>query len=160
MSHRSEKAHRSRRGYLYQVPKPSPGAKLSAFPTTVHRCEADWGRSGKDDPGDDPGRSPLSPHRTGFQKVNQVLADGLLRQMPDLKTRKLVVFTDSRQDAAKLSAGIELDHYRDLVRQSMVTSFSRLGDDVQGVPQVGRSRAEVQVALVRGADRVPAVQGG
>ena len=51
--------------------------------------------------------------------------------MPDLKTRKLVVFTDSRQDAAKLSAGIELDHYRDLVRQSMVRSFSQLGDDVR-----------------------------
>ena len=122
---------RSRRGYLYKVRKPSPGAKLSAFPTKCARCEADWGRSGKDEPGDDPGRSPLSLHRTGFQKVNQVLADGLLRQMPDPKTRKLVVFTDSRQDAAKLSAGIELDHYRDLVRQSMVRSFSRLGGDVR-----------------------------
>jgi DEAD/DEAH box helicase domain-containing protein len=51
--------------------------------------------------------------------------------MPDTKTRKLVVFTDSRQDAAKLSAGIELDHYRDVVRQSMVRSFSRLGGDVR-----------------------------
>lgn len=122
---------RSRRGYLYQVPNPPPGAKLSAFPTKCARCEADWGRSGQDDPGDDPGRSPLSPHRTGFQKVNQVLADGLLRQMPDPRTRKLVVFTDSRQDAAKLSAGIELDHYRDLVRQSMVRGFSRLGGDVR-----------------------------
>jgi DEAD/DEAH box helicase domain-containing protein len=122
---------RSRRGYLYQVPKASSDAKLSASPTTCARCEADWGRSGQDDPGDDPGRSPLSPHRTGFQKVNQVLADGLLRQMPDLRTRKLVVFTDSRQDAAKLSAGIELDHYRDLVRQTMVASFSRLGGDVR-----------------------------
>jgi DEAD/DEAH box helicase domain-containing protein len=122
---------RTRRGYLYQIPTAPAGAKFSAFPTTCARCEDDWGRSGKDDPGDDPGRSPLSPHRTGFQKVNQVLADGLLRQMPDPKSRKLVIFTDSRQDAAKLSAGIELDHYRDLVRQSMVRGFSRLGDDVR-----------------------------
>ena len=122
---------RRRRGYVYEVRKPSPGVQLSAFPTICARCEADWGRSGKEEPGDDPGRSPLSLHRTGFQKVNQVLADGLLRQMPELRTRKLVVFTDSRQDAAKLSAGIELDHYRDLVRQSMVKSFSRLGGDVR-----------------------------
>jgi len=120
-----------RRGYLYRVPRAPAGANLSAFPTRCARCEADWGRSGKDDPGDDPGRSPLTPHRTGFQKVNQVLADGLLRQMPDPKMRKLVVFTDSRQDAAKLSAGVELDHYRDLVRQSMVGTFSRLGGDVR-----------------------------
>ena len=86
-------------------PEASLGCEaLCPFPTHCARCEADWGRSGKDEPGDDPGRSPLSPHRTGFQKVNQVLADGLLRQMSDPKTRKLVVFTDSRQDAAKLSA--------------------------------------------------------
>ncbi|MHB1559603.1 MAG: DEAD/DEAH box helicase [Isosphaeraceae bacterium] len=122
---------RSRRGYLYQVPKLSDGSALSAFPTRCARCEADWGRSGRDDPGDDPGRSPLSPHRTGFQKVNQVLADGLLRQMHDPASRKLVVFTDSRQDAAKLAAGVELDHYRDLVRQSMVGNFARLGGDVR-----------------------------
>ena len=122
---------KSRRGYVYQIPESHPEKKFSAFPTHCARCEADWGRSGKEEPGDDPGRSPLSPHRTGFQKVNQVLADGLLRQMPDRKTRKLVVFTDSRQDAAKLSAGIELDHYRDLVRQSMVKCFSRLGGDVR-----------------------------
>ena len=50
--------------------------------------------------------------------------------MHDPKFRKLVVFTDSRQDVAKLSAGIELDHYRDVVRQSMVRSFTRLAGDV------------------------------
>ena len=70
-------------------------------------------------------------HRTGFQKVNQVLADGLLRQVPKGKTRKLVVFTDSRQDAAKLAAGIELDHYRDLVRQALIDGFGWVGADVQ-----------------------------
>ena len=122
---------RSRRGYLYEVGRMPTGKVPAAFPTACARCEANWGRSGRDDPGDDPGRSPLSPHRTGFQKVNQVLADGLLRQMPDARSRKLVVFTDSRQDAAKLSAGIELDHYRDLVRRSLVRGFDRLGDDVR-----------------------------
>jgi hypothetical protein len=42
----------------------------------------------------------------------------------------LVAFTDSRQDAAKLATGIELDHYRDLVRQSLVRGFGRLGGDL------------------------------
>ena len=123
---------RSLRGYLYHAGKPAPGPELSAFPTVCARCEANWGRSGKDDPGDDPGMSPLlAPHRTGFQRMNQVLADGLMRQMPDPRTRKLVVFTDSRQDAAKLAAGVELDHYRDLVRQAMVKNFGRLGGDLR-----------------------------
>ena len=34
--------------------------------------------------------------------------------------RKLVIFSDSRQDAAKLAAGIERDHYRDMVRVAMI----------------------------------------
>jgi DEAD/DEAH box helicase domain-containing protein len=89
-----------------------------AFPGKCARCDADW-RYGR--------FAPVGPHTTGVQKVNQVLADGLMRSMPDTEHRKLVVFTDSRQDAAKLAAGIELDHYRDLVRQALMQGFERLG---------------------------------
>lgn len=61
-------------------------------------------------------RSPVGYQVTGFAKINQVLADALLREL-SLENRKLVMFSDSRQDAAKLSAGSELNHYRDLIRQ-------------------------------------------
>jgi DEAD/DEAH box helicase domain-containing protein len=69
--------------------------------------------------------TPLRWHRTGFQKACQVIASALVREMPEPKDggqqpRKLVIFSDSRQDAAKLAAGIERDHYRDLVRVAMV----------------------------------------
>ena len=50
--------------------------------------------------------------RTGFEKLSQVLTDGLMRQLGD--DRKLVLFSDSRQDAAKLAAGMEKRHYQDL----------------------------------------------
>jgi Lhr-like helicase len=40
-----------------------------------------------------------------------------MRQMPGGSGRKLVLFSDSRQDAAKLSTGIKRDHYLDTVRQ-------------------------------------------
>lgn len=36
---------------------------------------------------------------------------------------KVVLFSDSRQSAAKLSAGIELDHYRDAVRWLMLKAL-------------------------------------
>ena len=62
-------------------------------------------------------KSPIETQRTGFTKVNQVLADSLLRQFPSDRERKLVLFSDSRQDAAKLSAGVELSHYLDTIRQ-------------------------------------------
>lgn len=60
-------------------------------------------------------RSSIRRLRTGFEKVSQVLADSLIRQLPD-KKRKLVLFSDSRQDAARLAAGVEQAHYLDTVR--------------------------------------------
>ena len=124
-----------RRGYIYQILGVSAEDSLrhNAFPSVCTRCDANWGRKRQNAGTDDPSRtaSPLSIHRTGFQKVNQVLADGLLRQMPKGTSRKLVVFTDSRQDAAKLAAGIELDHYRDLTRRALIDGFGRVGNDVR-----------------------------
>jgi DEAD/DEAH box helicase domain-containing protein len=71
--------------------------------------------------------TPLQKHGTGVQKVNQVMADALIRKIRENaeseKFAKLVLFSDSRQAAAKLSAGIELDHYRDLLRQIVLLSL-------------------------------------
>lgn len=58
---------------------------------------------------------PMYSHGTGVAKVDQVFADTLMRFL-DTNNRKLVLFSDSRQQAAKLSAEIELDHYRDSFR--------------------------------------------
>jgi hypothetical protein len=69
-------------------------------------------------------RSSLHWQGTGFAKINQVLADGLLRQMPSEEMRKLVLFSDSRQDAAKLAAGLEMNHYLDVIRQLAVEIVS------------------------------------
>ncbi len=108
-------------GWTYEVRDRTEGrASVDALPGKCPRCAEDWTRSN---------RSPLSGHRSGFQKINQLLSDGLLRQLPE-RHRKLVAFTDSRQDAAKLAAGIELDHYRDMVRQCLVRGFGRLGGDL------------------------------
>lgn len=105
--------------YRYEVPRDRQAKEFDALPNRCPRCDDNYRDKG----------SPLSSHRTGFQKVNQLLADALLRELPK-ENRKLVAFTDSRQDAAKLAAGIELDHYRDLVRQFLVRGASRLGGDL------------------------------
>ena len=71
--------------------------------------------------------TPISEHKTGVQKVNQVMAEALIRTLKNApsanKSQKLVLFSDSRQAAAKLSAGIELDHYRDVLRQTVLNSL-------------------------------------
>jgi len=85
--------------------------RVSAYPSICPSCDADWRRSQS---------SPIGNQRTGFQKINQVLADGLMRTMQEKDSRKLVLFSDSRQDAAKLAAGMEVEHYQDVMRQLLV----------------------------------------
>lgn len=70
--------------------------------------------------------TPIQRHITGVQKVNQIMADTLLRVLRkgNPEFAKLVMFSDSRQAAAKLSAGIELDHFRDTVRSLLISSIS------------------------------------
>lgn len=75
-------------------------------------------------------RSPIGYQVTGFAKLNQVLADALLRNLAE-SHRKLVLFSDSRQDAAKLSAGIDLNHYLDLVRQFIAGVSADLDLEIQ-----------------------------
>jgi DEAD/DEAH box helicase domain-containing protein len=114
-------------GYLYYVPAvhgpnpPQPPEGREAYPAICPRCDADWR-------GRDVIRSPIRTQRTGFQKIAQVLADALLRDLsqPPLSTDpKLVVFSDSRQDAAKLSAGMRFSHFRDALRQALVSALSQ-----------------------------------
>ena len=74
--------------------------------------------------------APIRTQRTGFQKVAQVLSDSLLREIapPEVQAgrpvedprRKLVLFSDSRQDAAKLAVGVAKSHWLDAIRQALV----------------------------------------
>ena len=87
----------------------------------------DWEvRFSKDGPlkASDPNRyrSPIRGMRTGFEKINQVLISELVQQL-DPEERGLVVFSDSRQDAAQLASGIELRHYQDLIRLLFVRAL-------------------------------------
>ena len=116
-------------GYLYYVAAvhgtrpPDPDEGREGYPAICPRCDADWR-------GRDVITSPIRTQRTGFQKIAQVLSDTLLRDLaqPPLSTeRKLVVFSDSRQDAAKLSAGMRFSHYRDTLRQALVASVAQQG---------------------------------
>jgi hypothetical protein len=93
---------------------------LQPFPTRCPACGDDW-EIRRDRNGALPladrrrQRSPIRTMRTGFEKINQVLVTQMAGYMPE-EERKTIVFSDSRQDAAKLAAGIGLRHYQDLLR--------------------------------------------
>jgi Lhr-like helicase len=101
------------RGYLFCVRAVSEEeSRISALPCICPCCAADysrkWGRT-----------SPVRGFRTGFSKIAQLLAKESFYMLPQVPARKLVVFSDSREDAARISNGIERNHYNDLVREAM-----------------------------------------
>ncbi|MEP0921214.1 DEAD/DEAH box helicase [Leptolyngbya sp. ST-U4] len=125
-------------GWVYTIPEPRSTRrsrlqsvdinKEPAFPTKCPRCDSDY-RNRKTF------KTPLRSHRTGFQKACQVLASATLREMGSAvggasPSRKLVIFSDSRQDAAKLAAGMERDHYRDMSRLALIQSFRQYWRDL------------------------------
>jgi len=121
-------------GYLYHVPamhRPNPPdveSARKAYPSKCPRCDADYTGSSRII------ASPIRTLRTGFQKISQVLSDALLRQIVtqnESGKRKLVVFSDSRSDAAKLSAGMRFSHYRDALRQAITESVVTQGAGAQ-----------------------------
>jgi len=63
-------------------------------------------------------RSPIRAHTAGTARLTQIVVDRVVRSIADDPAQgRTIVFTDSRDDAAGTAAGIELNHFRDLVRQ-------------------------------------------
>jgi ATP-dependent helicase YprA (DUF1998 family) len=123
---RLEVSKRGQTGWTFEVSGGGQGSKLDQVPPMpifCPQCGTDWevpfaGRAHERSRT----RSPIRSMGTGYEKLAQVLVDGLIRELRSEgeSARKLVLFTDSRQDAAKLSAGLEKRHYQDLIRQLLV----------------------------------------
>ncbi len=114
---------------LHRMPVPARAAVPSArneMPALCPHCEANWAGLAS--------AAPIRTQRTGFQKTAQVLSDSLLREIapPQLTEgspaedvrRKLVLFSDSRQDAAKLAVGVAKSHWLDALRQAVVEAMN------------------------------------
>lgn len=101
-------------GYLYTFNAPDEyHPRFRALPSVCPCCSTNYAGRKK-------GRtSPLRSFRTGFAKVAQILSKELFYTLPSATPRKLVVFSDSREDAASLANGIERSHYNDLVREAL-----------------------------------------
>ncbi|HEY0071610.1 MAG TPA: DEAD/DEAH box helicase, partial [Chloroflexia bacterium] len=128
-------------GFLFDLPKVADEDKdkYSTLPAFCPRCAADYRRRRR--------RSPVRGFRTGFSKVSQLLAKELFYLLPESKP-KLVVFSDSREDAASISNGIERSHYSDLVREAMYDELSRMAigeaslvEDLERIGAPGRKEA-------------------
>ena len=80
------------------------------------------------------------------------MSGALSREMPLERSnkpgRKLLIFTDSRQDAAKLASGMEQDHYRDMVRILLLKALDEYWGAFEAALRV------LSVAMPHTADRI------
>ena len=117
------------KGYLYQLEIKAKGSgKYGALPGICPACGTDYSRK-KNRP------SPVRGFRTGFYKMSQILAKSLFNALSRINSgsNKLVVFSDSRQDAAELANGIERNHYEDLLREII---YDELKLEAIGLPEL------------------------
>ncbi|MBO9454640.1 DEAD/DEAH box helicase [Paracoccus sp. R12_1] len=119
-------------------------------------------------------KSPIRSFRTGFAKTSQLLASELLELLKRSGTQpKAVVFSDSRQDAARAAINVERGHHDDIRRRLLVEEMRAIANtpalDVKSLRRL-RDEAEDagnddlvddlneqirQARNTRDADRVP-----
>jgi DEAD/DEAH box helicase domain-containing protein len=92
--------------------------RVPALPERCPRCDSR-------EPNRDPRRfwrgvvrTPVRAHTTGTNRIGQIILDRVVRMIEDKpQDGRTIVFTDSRDDAANTAAGVETNHFRDLLRQ-------------------------------------------
>lgn len=106
-------------GFVFHLPGLPSGNQESygALPSVCASCGRDYTRRLFR-------KSPIRGFRTGFSKLSQLLAKELFHSLPEASARKLIVFSDSREDAASIANGMERTHYLDLVREAMYDELS------------------------------------
>jgi DEAD/DEAH box helicase domain-containing protein len=84
--------------------------------------------------------SPIRAHTTGQAIATQVFVSQLSRSLArkvngETDSYKSIIFTDSRDDAARTAAGVALNHHKDLLRQifasEVIGSNSLISEDLK-----------------------------
>lgn len=80
-------------------------------------------------------QSPIRSMGTGYNKFGQVVIEQIMRVVREEseESAKLVAFSDSRRDAARIAADLELNHYLDVVRaktEEILRKLSSVNDEL------------------------------
>ena len=106
-------------GTIYKAPH---NRNVAALPEICPSCASNrYQINVKDDFFSSRVISPIRGLRTGLNITTQIMADRAVSSLGDKDSAaQMIVFTDSRDDAADVAAGLELNHFRDLIRQLLV----------------------------------------
>ena len=67
---------------------------------------------------------------TGLQKIIQILTQTLQATVKEQSERKTIIFSDSRQDAAKYAVGLQWAHYRDMIRLIVIETMKKQTEEI------------------------------
>ena len=113
-------------GYLFnQFSSNEDSSKTMALASICPSCGADYTKKKKL-------KTPIKGFRTGFSKMIQILSKEMFHHL-DKENKKMIVFSDSREEAARVSNGIERSHYEDLIREIL---YNELRLIVEGEPEL------------------------
>lgn len=149
-------------GYLFQVvtsdrrtpldPSSETARDMLALPTRCAACGADYSKRKII-------YSPLRGFRTGYAKITQTLTDELFFQLP-AELRKVVTFSDSREEAARNAVGVERNHYNQLFRGAFTHETRLIADgkaqllsDVEANYDKMRPDGSIDIELLSPASR-------
>jgi DEAD/DEAH box helicase domain-containing protein len=122
-------------GVAVMVAGAGPSDRVPALPTRCPSCGFDVKqqdgaafRAGRV-------RSPIRAHTSGLAAATELYLSQLVRSLAQgregvdaITDAKTIVFTDSRDDAARTAAGVGRNHHRDLVRQVLRQEVARTPD--------------------------------
>lgn len=107
--------------------------------------------------------TPIRGLRTGLNATTQLVADrSAIATSDTVKAEQMIAFTDSRDDAADLAAGLEVHHFRDLVRQFLFKALqpreaitSEMLGELVAKAKSGTDLSESEAAIVEEAKKLP-----
>jgi DEAD/DEAH box helicase domain-containing protein len=116
------------------------GMEIPALPGRCPSCEMTK-RQKSSDLSSQRVDSPIAAHTGGMAAATHLYVSQLLRSVrdsigePQLKEKigKTIIFRDSRDEAARTSAGMSMTHYKDLVRQVLFSTLNQPTPDTHRI---------------------------
>jgi DEAD/DEAH box helicase domain-containing protein len=134
------------RGSLLDSTNPNHSLLLRGLPCTCPNCATTFQPTGNNAPSN--GKySSIRGFRTGFGKVSQLYAKELFTQLKKSgdSNPKLISFSDSREDAAQVSDGIEREHYQDILRELINQELKSSSKEIEFLNHLDNNVSEEEI---------------